>query len=139
VLLLHLWNERLPPFSTGSADMAWAKFFLRLINDSFYLVAGYLLDNPQLNEIRAVGGETILLTSGIHEAGSRFVQGLGFTVIPYCSRLGPFGEFWENFYSWLIIWTFNPGSLPDRSLLHLRRSEMWMAREAFLQRFSKRL
>jgi len=138
VLLLHLWNERLPLFSAGSADMAWARCFLRLINYSFCLVAGYLHDDPQLSEVRAVGGETILLSSGLHEAGRRFVQDLGFTVTPYHRRLGRFGEFWENFYSWLIIWTFNPGSLPSRSLLYLSRSEMWISREAFLQRFGKR-
>jgi hypothetical protein len=81
---------------------------------------------------------TVLLTSGLHEAGSRFVQKMGFSVFPYNNRLGRFGEFWENFFSWMIIWTFNPDSLPDRSLLSLRRSEMWMAREAFLERYAKK-
>jgi len=137
VLLLHLWNERLPPFSAGSADMAWARCFIRRVHHSFCLVASYIPNDPQLDPLRAVGGETILLTSGLHQAGSRFVQGMGFTVIPYYSRLGRFGEYWENFYSRLIIWTFNPDSLPDRSVLSLSRSEMWMSREAFLRRFGR--
>jgi hypothetical protein len=37
----------------------------------------------------------------------------------------------------VIIWTFNPTSMPNRSLIRLRRSEMWMSREAFLQRYGK--
>jgi hypothetical protein len=135
VLLIHLWNERLPNTSPGGADLAWARRILRLFRRSLYLTADYLQDNPHLSQVRAVGGVTILLTSGLHEAGGRFVQEMGFSITPYSSRLGRFGEFWENFYSWMIIWTFNPGSLPNRALIHLQRSEMWMSREAFMQRY----
>jgi hypothetical protein len=135
VLLIHLWNERLPCTSPGGADLAWARRILRLFSRSLYLVADYLQDNRQLSEVRAVGGVTILLTSGLHEAGGRFVQEMGFSITPYSSRLGRFGEFWENFYSWIIIWAFNPGSLPNRSLIYLQRSEMWISRDSFLQRY----
>jgi hypothetical protein len=163
VLLLHVWNERLPTFSPGGPDLAWARRFLRLVRHSFGLVAAYMQDetagrtSPELSQVRRsvrlVGGVTILLTSGLHEAGSRFVQDMGFTVIPYASPLGRFGEFWENFYSWMIIWTFYPSNsssppLNDRPshlgeagrglpLFRLHRSEMWMSRQAFVQRFHK--
>jgi hypothetical protein len=137
VLLIHLWNERLPLISPGGPDLAWARRILRLFRHSLCLVADYLQDDPQLSGVRAVGGVTILLISGLHEAGGRFVQEMGFTITPYSSRLGRFGEFWENFYSWLIIWTFNPHSLPGYSLIHLHRSEMWMCRDIFLQRYGK--
>lgn len=135
VLMIHLWNERLPPIPPGGLDLAWARRILRLFSHSLCLAAIYLRDTPRLNEIRAVGGVTILLTSGSHRTGIRFMQEMGFTIFPYSSPLGRFGEFWENFYSWLIIWTFNPGRLQDRSLFGLRRSEMWMSREAFLERY----
>jgi hypothetical protein len=137
VLLLHLWNERLPPFSSGAADLAWARQFLRLFKHSLSLVAECMAAEPELSKARAVGGETILLTSGLHESGKRFVQDLGFTVIPCQRRLGRFGEFWENAYSWMIIWTFNPDGLPGKSILEMSRSEMWLGREAFLQRYKK--
>ncbi len=135
VLLIHLWNERLPPAHPGGTDLAWAKCILRRFRHSLRLAAGYLQEDPRLDRVRAVGGVTILATSGLHEAGSRFLQDMGFTIIPYSSPLGRFGEFWENFYSCVIIWTFNPGNMPRRSLFHIRRSEMWMSREAFLQRY----
>jgi len=38
VLLIHQWNEHLPPFSAGGAYMAWARRFLRLIDYSFRLI-----------------------------------------------------------------------------------------------------
>lgn len=137
VLLIHLWNERLPQFPLSGADLAWAKRTLHLFRCSLNLVAEYLHNEPRLSDVCAVGGETILLHSGLHTAGKRFVQDLGFMVVPYHHRLGCFGEFLENFYSLLIIWSFNPGGLPKRSLFHLQRSAMWMSRKAFLQRFSK--
>jgi hypothetical protein len=135
VLLLHLWNEHLSAFPPRGADLAWATHILHGFKHSLSLVAGYLQDEPRCSQVRAVGGETILLSSGMHAAGKRFVQDLGFTVTPYHSQLGRFGEFWENLFSWTMIWTFNPGGLPDRSILRLSRSEMWIGREAFLQRF----
>ena len=138
VLLIHLWNERLPPFSPENSDLSWARCILHRFKYSLYLVADYLLENPQLSEVRAVGGETIILTAGLHAAGLHFVQSLGFTVIPYSSRLGFFGEFWENFYSWLLIWAYNPASLPRRSIFSLHRSEMWMSRDDFIRRFRKK-
>ena len=135
VLLLHLWNERLPSRSAGSTDLLWAGRIIHSIYRSLNLLATYLRDEPQFHEKCAVGGMTILLNAGLHEAGSRIVQKMGFQVSPYSKRLGRFGEFWEKFYSWLIIWTFNPGGLQNRPLVHMRRSEMWMGRRAFLGRY----
>jgi hypothetical protein len=134
VLLIHLWNERLPSISPEGPDLAWGRRFFHLFSHSLRLAAGYLQETAGLGTIRAVGGVTILLTAGPHGTGSRFMQGMGFTIFPYSSPLGRFGEFWENFYSWLIIWTYNPGRLPDRSLLGLQRWEMWISRAAFLSR-----
>jgi len=63
------------------------------------------------------------------------LQRLGFTVIPYHRSLGAFGEFWENFYTWMLMWTYNPGSLRYRGLWGLRRAEIWMSAEEFLRRY----
>jgi len=60
---------------------------------------------------------------------------LGFTVTPYHRPLGRFGEFWENFYSWGLLWAFNPPSWRRRKLFDLRRTEVWMLREDFVDRF----
>jgi hypothetical protein len=59
----------------------------------------------------------------------------GFVVRPYRNRFGRFGEFWENLYTWFIMWTFNAASLHGRRVLGLRRMEMWMTAEDFVQRF----
>jgi len=128
-----LWNERLPSRSAGSADHLWAGRILHQFYHSLDLVATYLRDEPQLDEICAVGGVTILINAGVNEACSRMVKKMGFTVITYSNRLGHFGEFCGNFYSWFIIWAFNPESLQNRPRLQMRRSELWMGREAFFR------
>lgn len=137
VLRIHLWNEHMPAISSGGADLAWARRTLRRFIYSLRLVEVYLRENPRLNEIRAIGGVTILLTSGVHASGSRFVQDLGFTVMPHNNQLGRFCEFWENFYTWVLIWTFNPGSLSSYSFSRMHHTEMWISRGAFLERFSQ--
>jgi hypothetical protein len=60
---------------------------------------------------------------------------LGFTVLPYHNPLGRFGEFWENFYTWWIMWTYNQASLRHRRLFRLVRAEVWMTMAELLSRY----
>lgn len=89
---------------------------------------------PAYRDVRALRAVTVLLTPGPGSAGSLATR-LGFVVRPYRNRLGRFGEFWENLYTWFIMWTFNAASLHGRRVLGLRRMEMWMTAEDFVQRF----
>ncbi len=70
-----------------------------------------------------------------HPYPRRLLQRLGFTILPYHGSTGSFGEFWENFYTWLLIWTYNPASLRSHPLLGLQRNELWTTKARFLQRF----
>ena len=133
VLLLHLWNERLLTLAAPAPGLGWGKTLQRRMLRSLGEAACYLDCHPELGQARAVGGVTVLLATG----GARLVRRLGFTVLPYHSPLGRFGEFWENFYTWILMWTYNPASLPYRSLWSLRRKEFWMPAEEFRRRFGQ--
>lgn len=61
-----------------------------------------------------------------------FLHRFGFEVFAHQSRLGSFGRFWENLYSWLLLWTYNPNSLRTYSFSQLRRMEFWASRQDFL-------
>ena len=135
VLVLHLWNEQIPPLSPAGPDLAWAAQIRRLFLHSLRAVAGQMRCDPRLAGVRAVGGATTLLSFGDHPGGRRFLERLGFTILPYHSPLGRFGEFWENLYAWSIMWTFNVASLRYRQLFHLRRAELWMPAEEFMSRY----
>ncbi len=61
---------------------------------------------------------------------------LGFTVVPFHRPLGRFGEFWENFFSWGLLYTYNAGSLRSREFLRLQRTELWMLADDFIRRYA---
>ncbi len=136
VLMLHLWNEHLPHPGADGPDLQWAARVRRMLTYSFRQVARWLAERPEAHRVEAVGGITVLAFSADGHP-TPLIRHLGFDVFPYRRALGRFGEFWENFYTWAIMWTFNPASLRGRSLLRLRRAEIWMSREAFLRRYGE--
>jgi len=135
VLELHFWNEHFPPLPLKGSDLAWAVRTRGLLVRSLRGVAGEMGRDPRLAGVRAVGGVTVLLSPGDHPAGVHLMERLGFTVLPYHGPWGRFGEFWENFYTWWLMWTYNPVSVRLRSLLRLRRAEVWMPADEFLRRY----
>ncbi len=135
VLYLHLWNERLPPSPGRGPDLRWARRTQRLVIASLKLVAQHLQQNPSLEDIRALGGVSAHLSLGRGKGGRALLEHLGFTVLPCYRPLGAFGEFWENFYTWWLIWTFNPASLRHRRIWDLQRTEFWIERGKFLARY----
>jgi len=135
VLELHLWNEHIAPMPDGGPDVAWAAEFARRLRASFHALAAQVRAEPRFAPVEAVCGITVLLGPDQGPAGERLFQRLGFTILPHRGRLGRFGEFWENLYSWWVMWTFNPATLRGRRLLRLRRSELWMCRAEFLARY----
>jgi len=135
ILLYHLWNERLPELPSEGSNLAWSTRLLRLFKKSLHLVAQYIQEAPNLPDIQALAGVTVLLPIGRGEGSTNLMERLGFTTMMYQSPLGRFGEFWENFYSWGLMWTYNPISLRGRSLLKLERKECWMNIYDFTKRY----
>jgi hypothetical protein len=134
VLGLHLWNEHIRPFPTDGPDLTWAVQTRRQFVQSLRGAACEMKRDRRLASVRAVGAVTALLP--IPQPGAvRLMARLGFEVVPYQNRLGRFGEFWENLYSWWLIGAFNPAARRGRRMLGLRRSEAWMSAEEFLRRY----
>jgi len=139
ILMYHLWNERLPVLPPEGPNLAWSVRLLHSFKKSFNLVAQYIQETPNLLDIRALAGVTVLIPIDRGEGSTNLMERLGFTTIPYQSSLGYFGEFWENFYTWGLMWTYNPMSLRGRSLLNFKRKEYWMSIQTFLIRYGKTL
>jgi YkoP domain len=137
ILMYHLWNERLPRLPPEGASLAWSARLLQLFKKSLHLVAQYIQETPNLPDIHALAGVTVLLPTDRGEGTTNLMERLGFTTIPYQSPLGRFGEFWENFYTWGLMWTYSPVSLRGHSLLKLKRKECWMNIQNFLKRYGK--
>lgn len=135
ILLLHLWNERVPSFGPAGPDLAWAVQAYRRFRASLSEAARWLEEQPDQLGIRAVGGATVLAFSGDSDTGAKVLKRLGFELLPYHNPLGRFGEFWENLYTLALMWTYNPASVRHRPLSRMQRTEMWMPAQRFLERY----
>jgi hypothetical protein len=135
VVGLHLWNEHMPHFAPQGPDLAMALRVRRMLRVSFQALAREIQRNPLLTSAQAVGGATVLIDADASPASATFFTHFGFTIYPYYSPLGRFGEFWENFYTWALMWTFNEASLRQRSLQRLRRHEIWMSTIELVRRY----
>jgi hypothetical protein len=137
VLEIHLRNERVPPAPPAGPDLAWAGRTQRMFLGSLREVARRLGEDPGLAGMQAVAGATVLIQSTDGFERNRLMQRLGFTILPARNPLGRFGRFWENAYTWAVMWTFSPASLRDRRLRDMHRDEFWMTRSRFLERFGR--
>ncbi len=134
VIDLHLWNEHMPALPATGPDVAWGVRVERMFLASLRDLAREIVANATYRDVRALRAVTVLLTPGPGSA-LPLAQRLGFEVRPHRNPLGRFGEYWENFYTWWLMWTFNKLSLRHRSMGSLRRMEMWIGVEDFLSRF----
>jgi hypothetical protein len=135
VIELHIWNEQVPPMPPRGPDLAWAQGTTRRILQSLRHLAGTIVEDPQLRQALALGGATVLAPPFGASRSFTLAARLGFATLPYDHRLGRFAEFWENFYTWVLMWTFNQASLRQRRLFGMRRTEIWMSMEEFLRRY----
>lgn len=135
MLELHLWNEHVPPMLSAGPDPAWAIHSTRMLIDSTRAVARLVRCDPRFAGVRAIGAVTMLFSAGDRSGGEKLMRRLGFALFPYQSPLGRFGEFWENLYTWWLMWAYNASSLRRRHLLRLRRTEMWMSANEFVRRY----
>jgi len=133
VLLIHFWNEHMPPMNAAGPDLFWAAKAYRRMVYSLRRMAALMATEPHLAGVRAIGGVTVLIPLDESSSPGRLMERLGFDVLPRPPGwLGRFGEFWENLYTWALMWAFNAASLRRKQLLRLQRTEIWMSRQRLL-------
>ncbi|MGA9348328.1 MAG: hypothetical protein WBW48_05925 [Anaerolineae bacterium] len=134
---LHLWNEHLPRMDEEGPSLEWALRAYCLWRGSLKKLVTYLEDAPQFEKIRAFRGETAFLQGDLE--GSALFKRLGFDLVRRnpTGKLRRFGDFWENLYTWWLIWTFNPGSMKTKGLMRLERAQLWISRQALLERYER--
>ena len=62
VLMLHLWNGRIPKIPAIGADVSWAVKTYRMFVRSLHKVGNYLANEPRLVGVQAVGGVSALFS-----------------------------------------------------------------------------
>ncbi len=135
ILELHLWNERLPPFPPAGPMVAWSVQMLRRWRYSLGLLAAYLAHASRWDNVQALHG-TVGFLEMEHAGEMRtLVEHLGFEFIvgetPGWKIWRP--AFWQNLFSWWLMWAFNPASLTHKRIRDLARGELWISRAALMQ------
>jgi len=136
-LSIHFWNEHMPVIPDNGPGLSYGLTLQRLTVYSMKLVAKHLQSHPSLDDVQAVGGITTFVSRDAADGGRASFQHLGFMLFPHRRPAGAFGEFWENFYAWWLMWTYNPVSARHRKMLEMQHVEFWTTREKFLERFGK--
>jgi hypothetical protein len=139
VLVIHVWNERMPAIPSGGADLKWALHLRRQLLNSFKLLAREMQGDASYAPVRALYGASALFSSTNHTGGMRMMQSFGFTILPYHSSLGKFGEFWENLFSWWLMYAYNSASMESRKFWQLERTEIWMECNDFIRRYGEQV
>lgn len=135
---LHLWNERIPPMGAAGPDLAWGLRFYRRLVHSLGLLSACVESDPRFDSILAFRGETAFALPDVEAGVERMARtaGFDFVRVPYASsRWGRFAEFWENFYSLMLIWTYNPASLRGKGPFTVRRYQLWISRQTLRERY----
>ena len=135
---IHLWNERLPRMPRGGPDLAWGRTMHARLRHSLRLLAAYAEDEPTFAGVEAFWGEMAFAVADADDAMPRLLAGLGFEVTPTAYGDGLWGRCHESlacFYAWLLMWLYNPASLKGKSLLGLRRHQLWLSRRTLRERY----
>ena len=133
---LHLWNEHIPAMPPQGPDLKWGKEFVKKMRHSLKLLARFVVQDPRMAEIEAFGGEIAFPRDKARQLDVIARQlGLVLDSRKPKGAWGRFAEFWQNLYSWALIWAFNPPSLKKKTLLGMRRYRLWMTREELLRKY----
>ncbi len=132
---LHFWNERLPRTPPSGPDLAWALSFQRLLRHSLVELAAFVEDDPEFRGIRAFRGNIFLDRGSGLARTARPVQRFGLELRVPARRGGPvqaFVDFWQDVYSWVLCWAFNPCGTRSRRLRSATRRQFWISRNTLL-------
>jgi len=132
---LHLWNEHIPPMPRSGPDLAWGLRAYTLLVRSFRALARHAATDPELSGLRAWHGKSSFLPRGVDTP--ELLTKLGFEVVRPHDRTAfrRFADFWDNFYWWMLAWTFNPASLVYKDLFKLERWEVWIPGATLQQKY----
>lgn len=136
---IHLWNERMPRISAEGPDLQWARRGVLGFALSLRLLQAYLAHAATSRPVRAVFGEMGFAARQELDAAISVLARLGFDtaqVPPPQQVWGRFALFWENLYSYLLVWTYNPASLRGKRLRDLRRCRLWMSMATLQARYA---
>jgi YkoP-like protein len=136
LLVLHFRNEQIAE-ALGDVSLGWGLVFARGARQSLRLLAEFLPTRRAFDNVRAIYADFGFLQDDRMGQMRRLTTRLDFDFI---LRERPGWDvrrraFWDNLFSWWLMWTYNPASLTGKSFAHMRRCELWMPRARLMARY----
>jgi ceramide glucosyltransferase len=139
IVALHFTNERMPLMPREGPDLGWALVFQRQMRHSLRQLAAYIENAPDLQQVKAFGGYPVFGEREGLGAATDLLSRWGFDVIPDEPPTGfrdRFVRFWQNLYTLLLVWAYNPGSVKGKGLRGWKRDGIWISRNTLLAKYS---
>jgi hypothetical protein len=137
VIELHWWNERIARMPATGSSLHWGLQFYRHTYHSLIELARYLDQTPALRDVVALHGETTFSSDFSHRHHAIAFRRLGFELQILPSAADPWEFltlFFRHLHVWALTWACNPASLRGKRPWKAVRSEVWISRDALLDR-----
>ena len=122
ILVLHLWNEHIPPMGPRGPTVAWARRMSRAGHASLRELARYL-QQPQLDDVVAVCGDMHLGSARQAKQFTRLVSRYGFETVDEgeAETAGALHRIGKNILVMLLVAATNPVALRSTVLRRFHR------------------
>lgn len=133
----HLWNEHIPRMSATGPDLRWGVKFYRGMMASLETLTVYVQTDDRFTWVNAFHGEVAVLQREDVPAAIQLFRRIGFDIQEQpapTNWAGRFRRFWENLYTWWLMWAYQPASLQGKTLRHLARFDVWISRAELMTR-----
>jgi len=130
---LHLWNERLATMGELNSSFRWSVEAWRATQSSFRHLAEAVQNDPRLRGVDAFVATALFGQRGGDKSWRKMCDRLGIEIHqpPGQSLARRIHDFFENFLTWGLNWTFSRSSLRGKPFLRVRR-ELWISRRTLL-------
>jgi len=134
LILLHLWNERIPPLPAGGPTLGWARQLCQGLEISLEELAAFVAGSSALDDIVGIAGNAVFAPTQHTQAVANLAMRYGFvhainpeahvSAAQWLHRLG------ENILIAMLVIAYNPGAFRadtfrrDRVPLYLHRAEL---------------
>ena len=135
ILDIHFWNERIPQTSENPG-LAWGGRFGRRLMRSLGELAMAVDTDPQFARVTALRARLAFSGERNQDDMRRFGSWFDFEEAQSTGPLSPLRRLHdaaEDVWLLALAWTFNPGSLRQRSILR-RRDDLWISRDRMIAR-----
>ncbi len=136
ILILHLWNEHIPPMGLRGPSVVWARQVTRAAHLSLRELARYLQQHPALDDVAAICGDMHLGSARQTVQFTRLVNRYGFEVLDEgeAESAGRLHRIGKSILIFLLVAATNPVALRG-TLLRRFHKRVFISRAVLVRRY----